>query len=130
MRSRKFIGPLVGVAASLVLVSAALASTTTGSWSAAPVGRNSQTIANISSQSWSIRYCTNKNSDLQAYFDWMHHWPIFPSTGTDEKDVACRNTSTWRTMSWSAGSRADYSIEYTHTNNSKITMSFTTTYND
>jgi hypothetical protein len=130
MRSRKFIGPLSGVAVSLVLVGVVLASTTTGSWTDAPVGKNSPIFQNISSQSWSIRYCVNKNSDLQAYFDWMHHWPILPSTGTDEKDVACRNTSTWRTMSWSAGSRADYSVEYTHTNNSKITTRYSTTYND
>jgi hypothetical protein len=109
MRFRKYAGVWLGVSLSLVLTTAALAGTITGSISNAGPGWNSP-IYHANSQYFDIRYC--RSSDSTLWFDAMHHWPAFPSTGTHKQMTYCYNNSTWRTLFWDNPGWADYSIEY------------------
>lgn len=128
MRTRRYLGPILGLALSLGIGGVALAGFSSDHWVNKPVGQNTPTFNNISFTTFRIWYCVNHNSDLNAYFDWMHHWPIFPSTGTQEVIYPCRNTSTVYYYTWSESKTADYSVEYTHTNNSSVTTYWSANY--
>jgi hypothetical protein len=128
MRNRKYLGPVAGLGLSLLMAATVLATTTSGTWSSQPPGTNTPLMQNINSTSFSFWSCVNHNSDLEAYWDWMHHWPIIPSTGTYEQHAPCRNTTTKQWLFWSAGPLADYSVEYTHTNNSNVSTSWSEQY--
>ncbi len=128
MSRRKYLGPLAGLAMSLVVAGVALAGTSSDRWVNAPIGSNTPLFQNIDSTKFDVWDCENLNSDYNAYFDWMHHWPAFPSTGTQEVYYPCHNTVGTYTYTWNAGSSADYSVEYTDTNNSSVTTNWQATY--
>ena len=128
MRRRKYLGPVTGLLISLALASVAWAGSSTAHWVSQPVGKNTPIFQDINHTKFDVWSCTNHNSDTNAYFDWMHHWPIFPSTGTQEVYYPCHGGSGTYTYTWSAGSNADYSVEYTHTNNSSVTTYWKATY--
>jgi hypothetical protein len=125
MSIRKFAGAGFGLALSLVFAASVMASTIgPNNISNAGPGWNSP-IYHASSTTFSIQYCTS--SDTSLVFDWMHHWPIIPSTGTQEKSLTCANTSTWRSAAWSGGS-ADYSVEYVQSNPATVTLTYKIVY--
>ncbi len=122
MAIRKYAGVGLGLVLSLVFAATVMAST---------IGPNSITnkgpgwnspIYNASSTSFYIRYCSSSVGSLK--FDWMHHWPLVPSTGTAEKSLTCANNSTWQWAGWSASGTADYSVEYTRNNSATITLTY------
>lgn len=78
-------------------------------------GWNTPIFNNISSTTFGINNCTS--SDTSLIYDWMHHWPAFPSTGTATRSLACIANSTVRSTRWTAGGTADYSVEYTRRDN-------------
>lgn len=122
---RKYLGLLAGVLLTLVVSATAYASTIgPNTITNAPVGWNSP-IYTATTTSFSIQSCTSSSGTL--YFDWMHHWPLIPSTGTAEKALTCANNTTWRTASWSGGS-ADYSVEYTQRNSATISLTYKIVY--
>ena len=128
MRNRKYLGLVLGLVLSLLVAASVLAITTSGRWTSKAPGSNTPLMQNISATTFRFWSCVNHNSDLEAYWDWMHHWPIIPSTGTQEKHASCRNVTTKRVLSWSAGSSADYSVEYTRTNNSRVSTNWSQDY--
>jgi hypothetical protein len=128
MRTRKYLGPVAGLAMSLALAGIANAGFSSDRWVSAPIGKNTPIFQNISFTTFKVWSCSNHNSDYNAYFDWMHHWPLLPSTGTQEVYYPCHNQAGTWTYTWSAGSRADYSVEYTHTNNSSVTTNWSASY--
>ncbi len=128
MRHRKYLGLILGLGLSLLVAASALAVTTSGRWSSAAPGTNTPLMQNINSTYFRFWSCVNYNSDLEAYWDWMHHWPILPSTGTYQQHDACRNTTTKKLLIWSATSLADYSVEYTHYNNSNVSTNWSQDY--
>lgn len=110
MHLRKYAGIWLGLGLSLVLTATALAATIgPNSISNRSPGWNSP-IYNANSQYFDIRSCTSSDSSL--WFDAMHHWPAFPSTGTHKQVVTCSTSTTYRTLFWSDPGWADYSIEY------------------
>lgn len=122
MRIRKFAGAGVGLVLSLVFAASVMASQIGPNFiSNKSPGWNSP-IYNASSTTFSIQYCSSSVGSLK--FDWMHHWPLIPSTGTAEKTLTCANNSTWRPASWSAGGTADYSVEYTQNNSATMTLTY------
>lgn len=128
MHNRKYLGLVFGLALSLVVAASVLAVTTSGRWSGAAPGRNTPLMQNINSTYFRFWSCVNHNSDLEAYWDWMHHWPIAPSTGTYQQHDQCRNTTTKKLLIWSASSLADYSVEYTRYNNSSVSTNWSQDY--
>ena len=127
MRSRKYLGPIAGLALSLAVAGMALAGTSSARWVNATIGTNTSTFSNINFTQFSVWSCTNRNSDLNAYFDWMHHWPGLPQTGTQLVLYPCNVAGTF-SYKWTAGSRADYSVEYTHYNNSNVSTNWSAAY--
>lgn len=126
--NRRYLGPAFGIVMSLALVGAVFAGSSTARWTDAPVGKNTPIFQDITFTTFKVWSCANKNSDLNAYFDWMHHWPLLPSTGTRQVAYPCKNTTTKYTFTWSASSTADYSVEYTRTNNSKVSTNWSAAY--
>lgn len=113
---------------SLSLAGIVFAGFSSDRWVSAPIGQNTPIFYNINFTTFNVWSCENHNSDYNAYFDRMHHWPAFPSTGTHEVYYPCHNTSGTYTYTWPAGSRADYSVEYTYTNNSTVTTNWSASY--
>lgn len=89
-------------------------------------GWNTPVFNNISSTKFRIWSCRSSASSL--YYDWMHHWPALPSTGTREVRYTCENTTSKWAYTWTASGTADYSVEYTHRNSATISNSWDATY--
>ena len=113
MRTPKYAGLGLGLVLTLLHASVALAGRSTGHVVHGNPGWNSPTFNNTSSMTFGINNCTSQ--DLGLSYDWMHHWPVFPSTGTNEISLLCIHNSTTHYAQWSGGS-ADYSVEYTQSN--------------
>lgn len=129
MRNRKHLGPVAGLVMSLALAGFAWAGFSSASWVSQPVGTNTPIFSNINFTTFNVWSCQNHNSDLQAYFKWMHHWPALPSTGQGaEAYYPCNNQAGTYTYTWSTSTRADYSVEYDHTNNSSVTTQWSASY--
>jgi hypothetical protein len=114
MRTPKFSGIMLGLVLSFLIAGIALAGRSTGHNVDARVGWNSPTFRNTTSMHFGQNNC-QASSDNYIIFDWMHHWPIFPSTGMGWKSLRCALTNTVYYANWSGGA-ADYSVEYTHDN--------------
>lgn len=126
MGIRKYAGVGLGLVLSLVLAASVMASQIgPNSISTQSPGWNSP-IYNASSTTFKIKNCSSSAGSLK--FDWMHHWPLIPSTGTLEKSLTCSSSSTWQPASWSASGTADYSVEYTRNNSATITLTYQINY--
>jgi len=124
---RKYLGPIAGVVLSLAVAGMVVAGTSSARWNNATPGTNTSMWTNINHTTFNVWSCANHNSDLNAYFDWMHHWPVLPATGTLQVTYPCNVSGTY-TYTWTAGSRADYSVEYTHYNNSNVSTNWSASY--
>lgn len=111
MSIRKYAGLGFGIVLSLILGASVLASQIGPNYISNKAPGWNSPIYNASSTTFSIQYCVSNGS--YGLYDWMHHWPFFPSTGTQLKAITCAYNSTWRSASWSASGTADYSVEYT-----------------
>jgi hypothetical protein len=102
----------LGLALSLLLSLPALGDTK-GPYTAtsARPGWNSITHS-MSSHYFDMRSCVTDPNDDYLWFESMHHWPFWPSTGIGKQLLACVNNTTWRTLYWYQSGTADYSIEY------------------
>jgi len=121
MLRRKYFPALAGLTLSLALAGVVIAGSSTDHWISQPTGKNTPLFQSINHTKFDVWDCSAHQSDLGAYFDWMHHWPIVPPTGTQEVRYPCdgQTPGVW-SFTWN-GSTADYSVEYTHTNNSNVT---------
>jgi hypothetical protein len=119
MRTPKYAGLMLGLVLSILVAGVALAGRSTGHVVNASPGWNTPIFNNTSSMRFGINNCQSSANNLT--YDWMHHWPIIPSTGTSPKSLACVLTNDVKYASWSAGGTADYSVEYTHANSATIT---------
>jgi hypothetical protein len=58
-------------------------------------------------------------------WEWMHHWPLLPSTGLGYQYISCYYSSTWYNVAQAVQSGVDYSVEYRsqdlYTNTYKLT---------
>jgi hypothetical protein len=118
MRTPTYVGLMLGIVLSILVAGVALAGRSTGHVVNASPGWNSPTFNSTSSMHFGINNC--QSSSNYAIYDWMHHWPIIPSTGTKEQSLRCQLTNDVKYADWSGGS-ADYSVEYTHSNGATIT---------
>jgi hypothetical protein len=119
MRTPKYAGLVLGLTLSIVVAGVALAGRSTGHPINAGPGWNTPIFNNISFTTFGINNCQSSASSLK--YDWMHHWPIIPSTGTAERSLACIHNNIVRSTTWSANGTADYSVEYTHNNSATFT---------
>ncbi|MDP2326266.1 MAG: hypothetical protein Q8N51_19870 [Gammaproteobacteria bacterium] len=120
MRRRKYLGPVIGAMLSLVLAATAFAGSSSGTVTNGSPGWNTPIFNSVSFTTFKIWSCTNHNSDTNSYYDWMHHWPVIPSTGTLRVAYPCRNTTTKYSYTWTAGSTADYSVEFLYNYNTGL----------
>jgi hypothetical protein len=127
MRTRRYFGPIVGLVLSLGLAGTVLAGYSSDHWINRSPGTNTPIFTNINHTTFRTWSCTNTAMYL-AQWDWMHHWPIFPSTGTQVVYYPCHGGTGVSSYTWSAGSNADYSVEYTHWNNSNVTTYWDASY--
>ena len=112
MRSRKYLGPIIGAVLSLVVAATVFAGSSSGTVTNGNPGWNTPIFNSVSFTTFKIWSCTNHNSDTNSYYDWMHHWPVIPSTGTQLVAYPCKNTTTQYSYTWSASGTADYSVEF------------------
>jgi hypothetical protein len=137
MHSRKFARLAVGLALAVGVAGTAFATTTIGPSTVAPMNAGFNTPiwaehANGTSYLYN-RYCAvgyynathpGSYSGLITW-EWMHHWPILPSTGLGNRSLSCWNTSTYYYNQQSVQSGVDYSVEYKssnlYTNTYKVT---------
>ncbi|MEW5991250.1 MAG: hypothetical protein AB1736_07910 [Chloroflexota bacterium] len=114
MLSGKFRGVIVGLALSALVSGTALAGWL-GPTTVAPLneGYNTPIWAQHTAGTSTLyqRYCDSEFGHASVKWNYMHHWPLFPSTGIGEKSVDCYNNSTWRSKSWTVESGVDYSAE-------------------
>ena len=127
MRARKFLGPVFGLILSLGLAASVFASgSSSGTVTNANPGWNTPTFNGISNTTFQIWSC--KSSSSYGQYDWMHHWPMIPSTGTQRVNFGCYDNTTHHYYKWTAGGTADYSVEYTNDNHWTITDSWSANY--
>lgn len=109
MRRNKYLGLVSGGVASLVLASAAIASSIgPNTLTSQGPGWNSITYQ-ATNTTFRIRNCSASASTLT--FEVMRHWPFSPNTGTGKKTYTCSSSSTYVSQTWS-NTVGDYSVEY------------------
>lgn len=120
---RKFAGPLIGVALSLLIGGPVMAGLIGPSsvFNVSP-GWNSPIFdAGAGTVTFRIRWCMSSVNTLK--YDLMHHWPLLPSTGMGHQSYTCANNDTWVAHSW-AVTAATYSEEYEKFQNGTTTATF------
>jgi hypothetical protein len=109
MRRNKYLGLVSGGVASLVIASAALASSI-GPNTLTNQGPGWNSIAfQATSTTFGIRNCSASSSQL--IFEVMRQWLFLPSTGTGQKTYTCSSSSSYVTRTWS-NTVGDYKVEY------------------
>lgn len=137
MHSRRLAGLAMGLILAAVVAGTAVATGTLGPNTVAPMnaGYNTPIWAEHADGTSKIynRYCaigyyqaTHPGSYSGGIvWEYMHHWPIFPSTGLGNLSISCYNSSTWQWNQQSVQHDVDYSVEYKtsnlYTNTYKVT---------
>lgn len=117
MLNRKFAGITVGLLLSVLVAGTAFAAGQIGPNTVTPMNRgyNSPIWAqhlngnSTLSQRWCNAGLAGESNQL---WDYMHHWPAFPSTGTKQQGVWCANNATWFSKVWAVQNNVDYSAEF------------------
>lgn len=128
MHFRKFAGLAMGLVLAVGVAGTALATNWIGPNTVAPLnaGYNTPIWAehtNASSIMYN-HYCASTSYDAThpgSYsgvitWQWMHHWPFFPSTGLGNAPIPCYYSSTWYNVWQAVQSGVDYSVEYISSN--------------
>jgi hypothetical protein len=129
MHFRKFAGLAIGL-----LLAAGIPGTALATWhwigpdAIAPMNAGFNTpiwAEHTNGTSWLYnRYCAWTNYDAThpgsysgpIVWEYMHHWPIVPSTGLGNLSILCYNSSTWYNVGQAVQSGVDYSVEYKSSN--------------